>query len=383
MKKVIYLLSYFLFVLLLSACGKEEGAATEKNAELFTVKKDQVNHNLFYSGSIQPLQATVVQTKTEGVILTMAKQYGEKVKKDELLFVVSSSKFLSDYKAALLQYIKAKNEFHQSETQLNEALFLHKNQLISDDEFKLKQSAYYGNQLALIQAKDALKIYLVQMRLPEDKLFNLTIADIEKVKEAMHLTNTSENLNIMAPSDGVLLAPFKSEDENKKIRQGEACKEGDVLAILGDLSGISVRIKVNEFAINQLNVGQRVKITGVAFPDDVLIGKINHIDHQGEGMISGQPTFSVDIEVKNLTERQRKLIHVGMTANVEIELAREPELVIPYHLVKEIKGQLLVNRFDEKTKKIIPTAIKTGKSNLNKVTVISGLKEGDKLAAPH
>lgn len=376
LNRTLLLCSCFIF---LFGCGKE----TKQNTNnLYTVTLSNVNHNLFYSGSIQPLKATVVQSKTEGVIVGMAKQYGETVKKNELLFVVSSSKFLSDYKTALLQYIKAKNEFHQSDTQLNEATFLHKNELISDDEFKLKQSAYYANQLALLQAKDALKIFMNQMNVSEDKLFNLTIADVEKVKEAMHLTNHSENLNIMSPLDGVLLAPYKSEDENKKIRQGESCKEGDVLAVIGDMSGISIRIKVNEFAINQLALGQRVKITGVAFPEDVLTGSISHIDHQGEGVMSGQPTFSVDIEVKQLTARQRKLIHVGMTANVEIELGKEKQLMIPTSAITENKGTATVNRYDKVSKRVQEAVIKTGKSNLNQVVVLSGLKEGDQLVMP-
>src|SRR5579871_4415547 len=207
--KTIYSYIYIaLIFLLLVGCNKEDPKSTR---ELYTVKRDKISQPLFYSGIIQPLQATVVQSKTEGVLVKMIKQYGESVKKGELLFVVSSTKFLTDYKTALLQYIKAKNEFHQAETQLNEANFLHKNELISNDEFKLKQSAYYSAQLALIQGKDALRIFLNQLNLPEDKLFNLSIADIEKVKEAMHLTTHAEHLNIMAPLDGILLAPFKSD----------------------------------------------------------------------------------------------------------------------------------------------------------------------------
>jgi len=368
------------FTILLSACSNE---SSKNKLNLHTVTNDKVKHNLFYSGSVQPIKATVVQSKSEGVIVNMVKQYGESVKKGELLFVISSSKFLSDYKAALLQYIKSKNEFHQSETQLSEANFLHKNQLISDDEFKLKQSAYYSNQLAFIQAKDALKIFLNQMSVSEDALFNLSIADVEKVKEAMHLTNHAENLNIMAPIDGVLLAPFKSEDENKKIRQGEACKDGDVLAVIGDLSGIAIRIKANEAAINQLKVGQRVKITGVGFPDDILFGSIHHLDHQGEGVASGQPTFSVDVAVKRLTPKQRQLIHVGMTANVEIELSSETQLMIPSLAISETNGKLTVDRYDPKSKRAIKTEIKTGKSNLSQVVVLKGLKEGDQIVLPN
>lgn len=379
MKKIRAMGILFFCFFLLVACSKE---SQKTSTTIYTATMEKVNHNLFYAGSIQPLQATVVQAKTEGVVVNMAKQYGESVKPGELLFVVSSTKFLGDYKTALLQYIKAKNEFHQSETQLNEANFLHKNQLISDDEFKLKQSSYYANQLGLIQAKDALKIFMTQMNVSEETLFNLTIADIDKVKEAMHLTNHSENLNIVAPIGGVLLAPYKSDDENKKIRQGETCKEGDVLAIIGDMSGIAIRIKVNEFAINQLALGQRVKITGVAFPEEVLFGNIRHIDHQGEGVVSGQPTFSVDVEVRNLSQKQRRLIHVGMTANVEIELTTEKQLMIPIKAIQENKGIASVNVYDKKTKRAVATAIKTGKSNLNRVVVVSGLKEGDQLVLP-
>ncbi len=59
------------------------------------------------------------------------------------------------------------------------------------------------------------------------------------------------------------------------------------LAVIGDMSGLSVRVKVNELTVNQLHLNQKVKITGIAFPEDVLDGNINRIDKQAEASSTG------------------------------------------------------------------------------------------------
>ncbi len=115
-----------------------------------TVTAKAFSNTLFYSGTIQPLKTVVIPSPVDGVVIEMPFQYGESVKAGQLLFMISSTKFLADYKAALMQYIKAKSEFNNNQTLLSEAKFLHKNELISDDDFKMKQSNYYAASIGFI-----------------------------------------------------------------------------------------------------------------------------------------------------------------------------------------------------------------------------------------
>jgi len=374
----IFLCTFFFMILI--SCNKERSLANKT----ITVSENNSDQSLFYAGSIQPLNTHVIPAPAEGVVVEMPFQYGDKIEKNQLLFLVSSTKFLSDYKAALMQYVKTKNDFTNSQTQLSEAKFLHQHELISEDDFKAKQSNFYSSQLSLLQAKDALQNLLHQMNIKDVNLYNLTIADIDKITQALHLQKQSETIKIVSPRAGIILSTAKHDDETKKLRKGDIVKQGDVLAVLGDLSGLRVEIKVNEMTVNQLSVGQKVKVTGIAFPNHTLVGEISHIDKQGEPSGSGLPNFTVKIVVLNLTKEQQKEIHVGMSAKVEIALNENKLITIPITAVQDAQdGSSMVNIIDPKTKKLKQVAIKTGKTSVDSVVVLAGLKSGDQLVIPN
>lgn len=370
-----------MLVISLCACSREPNANQHQN--IVTVSANTFSNTLYYSGTIQPLQTIVVASPVDGVVVDMPFQYGEPVKAGQLLFMISSAKFLTDYKTALMQYIKAKSDFNTNKTLLSEATFLHKNQLISDDEFKMKQSAYYASQLTLLQAKDTLENLLQQLGIKKFNLYDLTIADVDKITAEMHLRMNAENLQMTAPATGIVLSPSKNENEIKKLMKGDMVKQGDVLALIGDMSGMNVRIKVNELIVNQLKIGQKVKITGIAFPDEILQGEIKRVDRQGESTGGGFPTFNVEVSVLKLTQAQQNLIHAGMSAKVQMDIKQAPQIMIPITAINEKNGQPFLRGYNEKTGKIQLIAIRTGKTTLDSIAVLSGIKPGDKIVIPN
>ncbi|MHB1221145.1 MAG: efflux RND transporter periplasmic adaptor subunit [Gammaproteobacteria bacterium] len=375
-----YILTIMMACFMLAACSK---SSKEAKQEIITIETKGFENTLFYSGTILPIKSMVIPSPVDGVVVEMPFQYGEEVKTGDLLFLLSSEKFLSDYKTALMAYIKAKNEFDNNKVQLTESEFLHKNELISDDEHKMKKSNFYSAQLGLLQAKDVLEVLIRQLNIKNINLYNLSISDIEKITKAIHLqAGTDSNIRVISPVSGIVLAANKSEEETKKITKGDIVKQGDVLAMIGDLNGLSIQIKVNELTINQLKVGQKVKVTGIAFPDEVLNGMISRVDRQGEASNGGIPNFTVQIVVPTLTVLQRNTIHVGMTAKIEIAVNEKPNIMIPIAAIFEENGLSCVNVMDGRGK-IKKTMIKTGKTTLDSAVVLSGLQLGDKIVVSH
>lgn len=366
-------------VFLLAACSRQSNQVAKQ--QLLTVSSEPIKHSLFYSGIIQPLKTMVITSPADGTIIDMPFQYGKIVEAGQLLFMISSSKFLSDYKSGLMAYVKAKNEYNNAQTQLSESKFLHNNKLISDDDYKMKKSNYYASRLALLQSKDTLDNLLNQLDIKNINLYQLTIADIDKITTA--LKSSSDSLRVLATVSGMILSPSKGEEENKKILKGDVVKQGDVLAIIGDMQGLTVKIKVNELTVNQLKIGQSVKVTGIAFPEEVLEGEIKMIDHQGEVAAGGMPTFAVEVMVPKLTSKQQQEIHVGMSAKVEINPAAQSIISVPINVVQEKNGEVFVNVYDDQTKKINPVKIKAGKTTQQSVAVLAGLKVGDKIVIPN
>jgi HlyD family secretion protein len=374
-----YLITLIISILALQACSRQ---ANISGGHTVPVKKSMSHNTLFYAGTIQPLKTLVVTSPADATVVEMPVQYGEEVKPGQLLFMLSSSKFVTDYKAALTAYVKAKSQFNSGQTQLKEAEFLHKNELISDDDYKSKQSTYYGAQLEMVQAKDNLETFIQQLGVKDMNLANLSIANIDKVTQAMHLKMSSENLRIVSPAQGVVLGTSKNEEESKKVIKGDTVKQGDVLAVIGDMSGLSVRIKVNELTINQLKVGQKVKISGIAFPNDMLSGAIQRVDRQGETANGGLPTFTVEVMTKGLSQKQKRDIHVGMSAKVEIDVDGSAELMVPIAAVSEYNGISSVRIYDDKSGKTKQVNVETGKTTMDSVAIVSGLNVGDNIIVP-
>jgi len=351
--------------------------------QIFEVQSKPSSSTLFYTGVVEPLKTILVTSPTEGVIDSMYFHFGDNVKAGQLLFSLSSDKFQTDYKTALMAYIKAKTEFANSQSQLRESDFLHKNQLISEDDYKAKKINFYNNQLALIQAKDTLGSLLKQVELHGINPYDLKIEEIDKITKMFHEKSTTHKIQVFAPVSGVVLMPTKGDSgELKKINKSDQVKQGDVLGVIGDVNGLTIRITVNEFNINQLKIGQKVSVTGTAFPNMILSGQIKAFDRQGQPSSAGLPNFPVEIQVPALTKEQQAIIHMGMSAKVAIQTGSGSEIMIPIQGVIQKNEKAYVKLIDAKGK-IKEVAVETGQTTFDSVEIKSQLNPGDKIVVPH
>jgi len=376
---------FIIFLLLLiSSCGHNDKNSATGESEIVTVTLKPLITNLLYAGTVLPLKAVVVTTPAEGVVEDMAFHYGDAVKAQQALFVIQSSKFQADYKAALVQYVKTKTDSINSESLFKEAEFLHKNQLISDDDYKGKKTSYYTSQLGLVQAKDALSTMMKQLDMKGFDFEKLTVADIDKISSLLNQKENLEKIHIVAPADGVVLLAAKEDSESTtKISKGSQVKQGDTLAMIGDVSGLIIHINVNEFNINQLKVGQKVKVSGTAFSQFKLDGQISGVDRQAQTASGGVPVFAVEIVVPKLTPAQQAVIHVGMSAKVQINIEGESVVSVPFAAVYSKNNVSYIKMQDNDSHKIIEVPVKTGATTEDAVVIESPLKAGDKIVVPH
>lgn len=364
----------------ISACHHRDGKNSE--TDVITVEKKPIVNHYYYTGVIQPLKTMVVTSPAEGVIEEMNFHYGDYVQPKQHLFTLYSDKFQSEYKNSLMQYIKAKTEFNNSRSQLTEAEFLHKNELISDDDYKSKKNAFYTAQLTMIQSQDALSEMLKQLDVKGFNLYALTIEDIDKITHALHTHDGAQKLQVSSPTMGVVLLPVKGDsNEIKKVGKGELVKQGDLLAMIGDVSGLTIHINVNEFNVNQLKVGQKVYVTGTAFPQYNLQGYIASIDKQGQVSQGGMPVFPVEVIVAKLTAEQQASIHMGMSAKIDITIESKPVIALPIAAVFEKNGLPYVKV--KKNHKIEDVLVRTGQTTENAVVIEANLNVGDNVVLPH
>ena len=360
---------------LLISCGSDN-SQKNKVVQNYTVKLEPVHKTLHFSGSIKPLHESTITSPMDAAVETMHYHYGQWVKKGDIVFTLNSNELQKQYNDILTEYLKAKDSFTVAKAKFTGTQELWDAGLISKNNYLSEKSSLATARVSLMQATKKLSEMLEKM---DDgsaqNLSSLSIAQFDKVRQA--LTSNHNLIHLKAPTDGVVLYPPKaSDDKTVKLSVGSAVKSGQVLALVGDLRGISVEIDIPEIDIDKLHSGMSASITGIALGKQVLKGELVAVNAQASNTGNGGlPSFSAVVEVKALDETQRSLIKVGMSASIEIVIDSDKQLLVPIAAVKQEKGNSVVkvkNSEGAKTR-----IITTGTALADKVVIASGLQAGD------
>lgn len=360
---------------LLGGCNQSSHPPQLKQKS-YTLKSESLHKTLFFTGTIQPLKEKTLTFPMDAVIEKMNYHYGQMVKKNDVVVTLNSTELQRQYNEVLTEYLKAKDNFTVTSAKFIGTQNLWKAGLLSKNNYLSEKSSIDTARMTLMQATRKLTEMLEKMDNQDDlHLSKLSLAEFDKVKEA--LTGQHNFIHLKAPSQGLLLYPPKAGDEkNTRLSVGSSVKAGQVFALIGDLSGVSVEIDIPEIDIDKVHPGMKAHVTGIALGKEILQGELVTINAQASATNSnGLPSFTALVKVKKLTDEQRKLIKVGMSASIELLIEGENQLLIPIAAIQQVEGKSMVNiRVDNDKNKL--QAITTGPAEVDKVVVISGLHEG-------
>lgn len=376
MNKYTHLLIGIALTIGLTACGSNE---KEKPQALnsFKVKPQPLHKTLHFTGTIQPLRESTLTSPMEAVVETMNFHYGQMVKKGDVVLTLNSNELQKQYNDTLTDYLKAKDSYTIAKAKFVGTQELWDSGLLSKNNYLSEKSGVDTARVTLMQATRKLTEMLEKMDDSNTQnLSSLSLADFDKVRKI--LTSNHNIIRLKAPSDGIMLYPPKSgDDKSTRVSVGSSVKSGQVIALVGDLKGISVEIDVPEIDIDKIHPGMNATISGVAFGKHHLKGKVVAVNAQASNTSSGGlPSFTAVVEVSSLTAEQQPWIKVGMSAAIELSIDSDNQLLIPIAAVKREKGNSIVNLRSAKGS-IEKRIIITGPAQADSVVIESGLKEGD------
>lgn len=363
-------------ILILVSCGGSDKTQTS-SLKTYEVKPQPLHKILHFTGTVQPLRESSLTSPMEAVVETMNFHYGQMVKKGDIVLTLNSNELQKQYNDTLTDYLKAKDSYSIAKAKFVGTEELWNAGLISKNNYLSEKSGVDTARVTLMQATRKLSEMLEKM---DDKntqsLSNLSLADFEKVRKI--LTAKHNLIHLKAPSDGIMLYPPKSgEDKNNRVTVGSTIKSGQVIALIGDLKGISVEIDVPEIDIDKIRPGMDATISGVAFGKHQLKGKLVAVNAQASNTSNaGLPSFTAVVEVSSLTPEQQSWIKVGMSASIELNVESNNQLLVPIAAVKREKGNSIV-QVQLAQGPIQKRIITTGTAQADTVVVESGLKSGD------
>lgn len=367
-----------------------------------------VSASISIPGILEPLKVVNVVSPFSGKVKEKKFDYGDRVQKGQILLTMDTSEMEIQYRDARATLIKALQKFrelknwedetevhsaHRSLTKAKRSLESQKRKLqeterlynkgiVPESEYDSAKEQYHNLELDYKASHEALEEVL-----EKGGRENINIARFEmenaKIKVA-DLKKKIEQATLTAPVSGVVIRPDLSTDkkDTKTLQKGVSFEQGQVIVSIGDLKGMSVKTSVDEVDISKIMEGQKVMVSGDAFAGINLEGKVAIISSQAskEGRI---PKFDVTVHIDDLTPRQRKIVRLGMSANLEVMIYNKPDaLMIPISAVMQNGSKRFVKIKDKKTQKIREINIETGITTLDSVEITKGLQAGDEVVIP-
>ena len=223
------------------------------------------------------------------------------------------------------QRILAKEQLAELKLQVEEArAALDKAKLKAEiPEELLAQRDYRENQLQLEMAR--INLALREEELSKEERIQTTEVEILEREiavlsaEANQLQGSIASMTIKAPAPGVVI--HATDRRNNKHSVGDNVWMGRRVIEFPDLKRLEVHLEVPERESARIGVGQQVRFTLDAAPDQVFEGEITELASVVHTRSRNQPAKVFDATVA-LYNPDPDLMRPGMSVNAEIVLAR-------------------------------------------------------------
>lgn len=356
--------------------------------KLQKVEKGDLAKSVVATGKVTPITKVEVKSKASGIVKKLLVDYGDKVKKGQLLAQLDKVEIQAQVEQSRAAVEAAEASLNSSEADYERA----KVDAEGPDVPLLKRA--YERAIGMAKEgvvstsalEDAQKNYELALNKQNVSKAQVTVLKAKIAqshgqlgKDRANLKQLEEQLSytdIESPIDGIVLS--------RDVEMGDAVSSILVLGssatlvmTLGDTSQVYVKGKVDESDIGRVYLGQPARIKVESFKDKTFNGVVTKISPMGVEK-DNVTTFEVRVSINNPGGELR----AEMTANAEIILEEHksvlqiPEGAIIYDKDKKASVEVPDSSAKEGKKKI---AVNIGISNGAKTELLSGLKEGDQV----
>lgn len=167
-------------------------------------------------------------------------------------------------------------------------------------------------------------------------------------------------------------SPIAGKVIQKTVKAGDkvASQQGSTsMAVIADLSALTMTMNIDELDISSVKVGQDVEVTADALENQVFHGVVNKVSVIGTSQ-NGVTTYPVEVLLSDVEDTD---LIPGMNVSATIVLEKKDDvLLIPTTAVKRGNKVKMLGSGEE-------VEIETGIDDGTQVEVLSGLSEGDQV----
>ncbi|HWF44884.1 MAG TPA: efflux RND transporter periplasmic adaptor subunit [Candidatus Kapabacteria bacterium] len=379
-----------LIVILMLVAGHKENVTTVQTEK---VARRTITEVVQATGKIQPEVSVKVSPEVPGEIVQLPFKEGDRVKKGDLVAKIKPTTFQEQYEAAeaSLSSSKAAAEQQrasmiQAKQDLTRAEGLRTSHLMSEQDYDAAKAKYEASVAGFNAAN-----------------FSANAAESQMKQYRESLSKTS----VLAPMNGVVTSLISQLGE-KVV--GTSQFAGTEMMDIGDLTVMNAMVDVDENDVVNIKLGNTVKVSIDAFPNQLFTGKVIEIANSAKLTGTGTQDQSTDFTVKvRLDNFGSADLRPGMSCTARIETqTKENVLAVPimavtrrededtrasdsikavqqankgtFHEGDEIPTIVFITEKGSKAKlEAKRVSVKTGVSDNAYVEIVSGLSGGEEV----
>jgi HlyD family secretion protein len=368
---------------------KISGAKAEIDpSKLTTITRGDLARSVVATGRIEPISKVEIKSKANGIIKEIKVEAGNFVTEGQILAELDKENLSARLREARAALMSAESMLTAAQAEMNknkieadspDVAFARRN---VDRVEKLYKSGLVSQQEAddarrpLEQAENRQHVARSQLSVSQARIAQAEAgvaqakATVERAEEELN------NATIRSPIRGVVLSRDVEigSPVSSILNMGSAAT---LVMVLGDISQVYVRGKVDEADIGLVRLDQPARIKVETFKDKQFEGHVTQISPMG-----AEKDNVVSFEVKVSINNPGGELRANMTANAEIILEERkgtliiPESAISYDADRNASVEVPVSASPTGKEK---KAIKVGVSNGTKTEILEGLIENQQV----
>jgi HlyD family secretion protein len=357
-------------------------------SRLATVERGDIARSVVATGKIEPVSKVEIKSKANGIIKELKVEEGDAVIEGQILAELDKDNLaarLREARAALagaeasLVAAEAELAKNRVEAEGPDVPFAQRN---LDRADRLAKDKLVSPQ-SLDDAKNALDLAVnrqlaarTQLGVSQARVAQARAAVAQATAAAERAQEELNNATIRSPIRGIVLL--------RGVEIGSAVSSilnlgssATLVMVLGDVSKVYVRGKVDEADIGMVRLNQPARIKVETFKERQFDGRVTQIAPMGN-----EKDNVVSFEVKVSIDNAAGELRANMTANAEIVLEEHkgtliiPETTVVYDAARHASVDVLSPSARSGRERV---AITVGVSNGTRTQVLSGLKEGQRI----
>lgn len=298
---------------------------SESSFELTEIKKGNIQNIVSSTGTLIAVGTVEVGTQVSGIVNHVYVDFNEVVKKEQILAVLDTANLAIAIRDAEAGMIRVQAQYDQAKSDFERSQKLYEKNLISELEFTAAKTQLQSSLASFKSSQVALE----------------------------RATNNLKYAVIRSPISGKVI--------NRNIEPGQTVAASfstpTLFLIANDLRRMEIKTQVDESDIGLIEVGQDVRFSVQAYPEEKFIGKIKQIRLQPQ-TIQNVVNYNVIVDADNEDE----LLLPGMTATVDFIIEqREDVLLVPNTALRFQPTQIMMDEYRKNMQKqfeSLPDSIK-------------------------